>query len=74
MLLDSTTMSSSLARLITGTGQWGGRPESLSRLTFLNDSRLAQVFASLELFDQGIDGFLLDHVDEKKILLLIGTL
>jgi len=38
-------------------------------LTFLYNSRLAEILAPLELVDERIDGFLLHQVDEKKILL-----
>lgn len=48
--------------------------KSGKQLTLLNYPSFAEVFTSLHVVDERIDRFLLHQIDEKKILLLLGTL
>lgn len=68
MLVDTATISSSSSRACTGSVRFQQLANTDS-LTVADDSVLTQIPAAFQVIREGVDGFLLNKLDEKEILL-----
>jgi len=68
MLVDTATISSSSSRACTGSVRFQ-QPANNDSLTIADDSVLTQIPAAFQVIGEGVDGFLLDELGEKEVLL-----